>query len=265
MNNHKDCSAQELFDFLNEMDECSWIEAKGCDDSANSIMETVCAFSNEPNLGGGYIILGVGEDRTSDSPSYIVEGVSDPDKSQLDFATRCASMFNKKIRPDIVPERVNDKILLKIWIDELPTNQKPLYFLKDSLPRGAYRRIGSSDQRCTDDDLILFYSDNCPYDQSPVKTASVDDVDKQALERYRILRSKVNSAAEELVLSDSELLEALGCVNRQNKTELNLAGVLLFGSAKLQRSILPMMRIDYIRISGNEWVKEVDDTFVLLT
>ena len=52
-------TAQELFDILNDQDECDWIEAKGGSESTHSVMETVCSFSNEPNLGGGYILMGI--------------------------------------------------------------------------------------------------------------------------------------------------------------------------------------------------------------
>lgn len=58
-------SAQEIFDILNEQDECTWIEAKGGSESSHSVMETVCSFSNEPGLGGGYILMGVAIDKTS--------------------------------------------------------------------------------------------------------------------------------------------------------------------------------------------------------
>ncbi|MFA5849335.1 MAG: hypothetical protein WC833_05600 [Bacteroidales bacterium] len=43
-------------------------------------METVSAFSNEPGLGGGYILMGVAIDESSSSPAYKVVGVSDTDK-----------------------------------------------------------------------------------------------------------------------------------------------------------------------------------------
>ena len=58
-------SAQEIFDILNEQDECTWIEAKGGSESSHSVMETVCSFSNEPGLGGGYIIMGIAIDTGS--------------------------------------------------------------------------------------------------------------------------------------------------------------------------------------------------------
>jgi len=52
-------TAQELFDMLNDTDECQFIEAKKASDKSHSVMETVCAFANEPNAGGGYLLLGV--------------------------------------------------------------------------------------------------------------------------------------------------------------------------------------------------------------
>ena len=55
-------TAQELFELLNELDETDLLEAKSLhEDSTRSIMESVCAFSNEPGMGGGVILLGARE------------------------------------------------------------------------------------------------------------------------------------------------------------------------------------------------------------
>ena len=48
-------SLKELMLQLNSTDECNKIEAKRASEVGKSIMETVCSFSNEPNLGGGVI------------------------------------------------------------------------------------------------------------------------------------------------------------------------------------------------------------------
>lgn len=201
-----------------------------------------------------------------DSPTaathYKVDPIPDLDKLQSDIATQCASMFNLPVRPAMTIEKINGQPVLKIWIDELPAKQKPLYIESKGLPSGALRRIGSTDQHCTDDDMHVFYQDTGSYDETPVKGTSVDDVDENALKRYRLLREKVNPVAEELTYSDAELLEALDCVNKKNPKELNLAGLLLFGSSKIQRSTFPMLRADYIRVPGNVWVENPDDRFI---
>jgi ATP-dependent DNA helicase RecG len=260
-----DHTAKELFEILNDTDECPWIEAKGIGDSTTSIMETVCSYANEPGLGGGYILMSISaDDAPSASAHYKVGTIPDPDKLQSDIATQCASMFNIPVRPVMTIEKIDGQPVLKIRVDELPPNQKPVYFKNKGLPSGALRRIGSTDQHCADDDLHVFYQDTRSYDQTPVRGTSIADVDENALKRYRLLRENVNPAAEELTYTDTELLEALGCVNRENPNELNLAGLLLFGNSKIQRSTFPMLRADYIRVPGNIWVKNPDERFTTI-
>lgn len=175
-------SAKELIERLNHTDECTTIETKRGSHIDKSILETVCAFSNEPGLGGGTILLGVERDENASASIYKVTGIKEPDKLQLDFATQCASMFNHPVRPEIEVEPLADgKMIIKIFIHELPDGQKPLYFKKDGLPRGAYRRIGSSDQTCTDDDLFIFYNKEDSFDNTIVNETSLDDISEEAI------------------------------------------------------------------------------------
>ena len=257
-------TAEELFHRLNDLDECVWIEAKGGSESSHSVMETVCAYCNEPNLGGGYILMGIAEDNTGLFSQYKVVPIQNPDKFQRDFATQCANMFNIPVRAELYVEKINGQTVIKIWIDEVPQQQKPVYFKSDGLPSGAFRRIGSTDQHCTEDDMHIFYQDHISFDQTPVRGVSLEDIDETALKRYRSLREKVNPVAEELTYDDAELLQALGCVNREKKTELNVAGLLLFGTSKIQRSTFPMLRVDYIRVQGNSWVSNPDERFTTI-
>lgn len=257
-------SAQELFDLLNQQDECDWIEAKGGSESSHSVMETVCAYCNEPGLGGGYILMGVGEDNSSLFPQYKIVPVNDSDKLQKDFVSQCASMFNMPVRPDLSVEQVNGGTVVKIQVNELPAKQKPLYFKAAGLPHGAMRRIGPTDQHCTEDDMQVFYQDHTSFDQTTIRGTSLENIDEHALSRYRSLREKVNPTAEELTYGDQELLEALGCLDRSNKTELNLAGLMLFGSSRAQRNHFPMLRVDYVRVPGNTWVPDPDERFTTI-
>ena len=256
-------TAAELFDRLNEVDENESLEAKSLkQDTSRSVLETVCSFSNEPELGGGVILLGIAENKDVERPRYVIEGVDDPDKAQLDLATQCASVFNMAVRPQITVERVKNHALLKVFVPELPAGRKPLYFRKDGIPHGAYRRIGSSDQRCTQDDLAdILRGPDESYDCHRVMGATLDDVDEAAVNMYRKLRAKVNPEAEELSYSTAELLEALKCVDEHEKSRLNVAGLLLFGTAKALRRELPMARVDYIRVRGNEWIEDPEESF----
>ena len=250
-----DKHSRELLDLLNDVDELDWLEAKSLrDDTSRSILETVCSFSNEPGLGGGVILIGVAESKNADGPRYVVDGVDDPDKAQLNLATQCKSVFNTPIYPAIKVEKIGGKTVLKVVVDELPFGRKPVYFKKDGLPKGAYRRIGSADLVATEEDLWRFYEDpESKYDETPVKYSSLADVDERAVKRYRQMRKKVDPDAVELEYETPELLAALGCTNKENPKELNMAGVLLFGNELAIKRACARARVDYIRILGNDW------------
>lgn len=256
-------TVKDLVERLNAIDECGNIEAKKASAIDRSVMETVCSLSNEPGLGGGYILLGVERDETLLFPYYTVTGIDNPDKVKLDFATQCASMFNMPVRPEIDTEQMaNGKIAIKVFVPELAAAQKPLYFKNEGLPRGAFRRISSSDQRCTDDDLYVFYNREDSLDSSTIKETSLADISEEAVDLYRKLRGNVNPYAEELAYDNVELLQALGCIKKDKEQWLlTYTGLLVFGTKMALRRLLPMVRVDYIRVPGNEWVSDPENRF----
>ncbi len=130
-------NAKQYIDELNTIDEHIKIEAKQCTDKIDrSVLETVCSFSNEPDLGGGIIVIGL-QETFDDACPYKVVGVKDADKLQKDLASQCASMFNHPVRPIIEIESVDGKTVLVVTVSELDTKHKPLYFEKEHLPGGA--------------------------------------------------------------------------------------------------------------------------------
>ncbi len=257
-------TAQELFDQLNSIDENVRIDAKKASEIDKSIMETVCAFANEPGLGGGYLLLGAIRTGFKDGlPVYVPENIENPDKIQNDFTTQCSSMFNVRIRPQIETEVVEGKTVLVVKIDEAPEAQKPIYIVNRGLPQGAFRRIGPSDQKCTEDDMRVFYSSAESFDSTIVKGATLDDIDDNAVEYYRRLRSKVNPNAEELSYDDKDLLMALRACEKEKDGNyvLTYTGLVVFGKSMSLRRLLPALRVDYIRVSGNRWIEDPDKRF----
>jgi ATP-dependent DNA helicase RecG len=204
--------AAELLDELNILDEHVSIDAKTASDVGNSILQTICAFANEPDLGGGHILLGVAADEESDWPSYRVVGVDNPDKLQSDVASACATTFNVPVRPRMVTELLQGKKVITVFVQEVGVHEKPIRFRNQSLPQAAYRRIGSTDQRCTDDDLAVFYQDRNgeTYDQQIVPDAELIDLDPEMIQLYRTMRKDVDAEAEELLWSNDDLLLSLG-------------------------------------------------------
>ena len=259
-------SALELLDELNASDESSRIEAKRSREVGKSVMETVTAFANEPGLGGGYLLLGVDcKIDTKGDAVYWAEGLPDPDKSQKDLATQCSTMLNVVIRPEMTLERIDGKTVLVVFVPEVDVTQKPDYLKATGLPGGARRRIGSTDQRCTDEDLWVLRGASQPVqgpDMSVIPDARPDDIDPQALIEYRRLRALTNPQAEELTYSNQDMLEALGALRRvDGEFKPTVAGIVLFGKPIALRRLFPALRIDYIRIVGTQWVEDPENRF----
>ena len=248
---------------LNSIDEHLRIEAKQCTNKLDrSVLETICAFSNEPDLDGGIILVGVSENHDGDEP-YSISGISSPDKLQKDLATQCATLFNIAIRPLIEIENIDGKIVMVITIAELDTRHKPLYFKNEGLPRGAWRRVGSTDQRCTEEDLHIFYHESDDFDKAIAEGSDLEDLDETAIRLYRRLRESANPKAEELNYSDIDLLRALNAISKDKYGQWRLTntGLLVFGKQLSLRREMPAVRVDYIRVTGNEWLSDPHNRF----
>lgn len=255
---------RDLLEQLNQLDEHSRVEAKAASEVGKSVLETVCAFANEPGLGGGWLVLGATLDENSLFRQYLASGLGDSDKVSRDLVSQCASAFNRPVRVQVTAGQVNGKTLLAVFVPEAETAEKPIYFQNRPLPGAAFRRIGSSDVRCTDDDLAVFYQERRgeTFDAAIVRDADLTSIDPAALAEYRRLRFEANPAAEELRWTDEELLHSLRCATRDQGTlRPTGAGLLLFGTPQALRRWFPLMRVDYIRVPGRDWVPDPNNRF----
>lgn len=258
-------TALELLQSLNLLDETERIEAKRASESGKSLLESVCAFANEPGLGGGWLLLGVEREDQALFPSYQVEGVPQPDKLCADLATQCRETFNQPVRIELSTEQVNGMAVIVAFVPEAQPQDKPIFFKAQGLPKGALRRVGSVDQHCTDDDLSVFYQNRQreSFDASLVPDTTLEDIAPEALADYRQTRAQANPDAEELRWSDEELLRSLGCIGKDEQGHLRptIAGIMLFGKPQALRRCFPMTRVDYIRVPGRDWVPDPDRRF----
>ena len=258
-------TALELLQSLNLLDETERIEAKRASEAGKSLLETICAFANEPGLGGGWLLLGVVREELALFPCYQVEGVPQPDKLCADLATQCREVFNQPVRIELNTEQVDGQALVVAYVPEAQHQDKPIFFKSQGLPRGALRRVGSVDQHCTDDDLAVFYQGRQreSFDAGLLPDATLDDLAPEALADYRQTRAEANPDAEELRWTDEDLLRALGCihVDGNGTWRPTVAGLMLFGKPQALRRCFPMTRVDYIRVPGREWVPDPDHRF----
>jgi ATP-dependent DNA helicase RecG len=111
--------------------------------------------------------------------------------------------------------------------------------------------------------LFVFYNKEDSLDSTIVNNTNLSDISEEAISLYRNLRSKVNEFAEELTYSDHDLLKSLGCLKKdKDEWKLTYTGLLVFGTRAALRRLLPMVRVDYIRVPGNEWIEDPENRFI---
>ena len=232
---------EELLNLIQNCDESERVEVKRCAEKiGDSTLETISAFSNEPSLGGGYLILGLTKNDSNNSTRYKVSGVSNPDKLQSELVTLCRQNFNKSIRPTIDVILHQEGAIIVAYISESETYDKPIFIKSRGIEHGAYRRIGPTDQLCTKEDLDLLYQlrSQKKFDRTPLEDTSWKDFDSRAIDAYRIYRKEVNPKAKELLWNDKELITALGAGVEVNEIiKPTVAGIILFGTEMALRRL----------------------------
>lgn len=186
--------------------------------------------------------------------------MSEPDKVQQELANVCRNSFNIPINPKISLHSVEGQTLILAFIPEAFCRDKPVYIKSSGVEKGAFRRIGSADHRCTSHDLDLLYElrRERHYESELLPDVSWSDISPEAVETYRRLRSQIEPNAQELALEDQELLLSLKvAVKKCEEVIPTVAGLLLFGSKAALRRELPMAsRVDYVVVEGSVWVED---------
>lgn len=250
----------ELFNLLQNGDETDRLEAKAAQHGiGKSFLETVSSFSNEPGLGGGYILLGVSKANSTDG-KYSIVGVSDPDKLQIEITSQCRQCFNLPIRPTVKVFPNEKGCMLLVYIQEANAHEKPVYIKSRGLEQGAFRRFGSTDHCCTREDIDLLYQlrSRKKYDETLVENASILDFDMHAIKLYRYERERIKSDASELRFKDEDLLKALRAIETEKGvTAPTVGGLLLFGTQEVLRRLFPLTsKVDYMLVEGTQWVTD---------
>ena len=172
---------------LGETVEWARIEFKETWDAAASL-KTVCAFANDlDNWGGGYIVIGVGEDKGG--PAYPLCGVpiDKLDAYQKDIYAKC-----KFIRPAYMPivgiETYQDKKFIVLWCpggDNRPYSS-PKTMAKDNKERIHYIRKASNTVEPSDDEEkdLFNLANRVPYDDRVNHQAELSDLNITLIQNY---------------------------------------------------------------------------------
>lgn len=216
-----------------------------------SVYESYSAFANTK---GGYIILGVEEDKSKQLPEerFIIQGIDNPVKQMQDFwSTINSGKVNRNILKDenvYIVEEEGISVLV-IHVPRVDYKQRPVY-VGENPYMGTYKRNNEGDYHATEDEVRAMLRDQNPEgnDSLVLEYYSIDDIDSETLKHYRKMFQNRNPEHIWNSYEDKEFLEALGGYrrNRGTGTEgLTLAGLMMFGKGLAVRDEFDNVFMDY--------------------
>ena len=240
------------------------VEAKlAKNDVPKSLWETYSSFCNTL---GGYILLGVSEDKEErfSSKRYNVAGVNNADKIMTDFWNTIHSQkVNRNLLrdEDVKTIEYEGKTIVCIHVPQAEYREKPV-FINGNPYKGTFKRTFEGDFHCTEkevNDMIRDASDD-GNDGVFIERYDMNDIDSTTLQSYRNLFMQRNPDHVWNADSDKEFLHNMGgyTIDRVSNREcLTLAGLMMFGKGLPVRERFSNFRMDYLDktnlLPGERW------------
>ncbi len=232
------------------------IECKAAESNVpKSVYESYSGFANTK---GGYIVLGVKEDKTKNIPQerFIIQGIQNPKKQIEDFwNTINGNKVNVNILKDedvfLVEEGTgkNKISLVVIKVPRADYKLRPVY-LGENPYKGTFKRNNEGDYHAAKYEVNGMVRDNNPdgNDGQILEYYTVDDIDKETLRKYRQIFEIRNKGHVWNALDDKSFLEKIGGYRkdrREHKEGLTLAGLMMFGDGLAIRDEFDNIFMDY--------------------
>lgn len=218
---------------------------KARSDVPKDAYSTVSAFANTQ---GGWLLFGVSEQ----DGELKVTGV-DPkafDRVQDAFLTtlRGGQKLNQIVYAEPHVHELDDKRILAFFIPEAGRYQKPVYLNRN--PRDSFVRRAARDERMTDNELQRFLRDaaDTSWDGTACDSDLETDVDLGTVDWYREQFFRRNPEQRQITDPTEFLLQWNFAVHQAGRPTLTRAAILLFGTDRSVRALLPRPVLDYQRI-----------------
>ena len=144
------------------------------------VVHSICAFANDMhNWGGGYIVIGVEEDKGTPMLPPIGIDIKDLDDIQKEVLNL---MHKIEPLPIVIPEPVEymGKNILILWIPggEARPYKAPIHLGSKEMQKAYFIRQGSVTKKATlqEEQVLLSLAAKIPFDDRICHTASLDDL-----------------------------------------------------------------------------------------
>lgn len=214
---------------------------------------TVSAFANTH---GGWIVLGVTEEKDG---TFTTVGVANPGKLLQDFHNllRNTQKINYPVcgANDTSIEHLGDKQVLVLRVPAAPRKVRPMYIAGNPYT-GTYLRRNSGDFRCSkpEVDRMMREASDITADSAILARFTWDDIDRDALARYRRRFQTQDPASPWNGYDDQRFLQAVGGYSHNRETSeegITVAGLLLVGTSEALRDWRTRHLIDYRLVPGD--------------
>lgn len=221
------------------------------------VWPTVSAFANTQ---GGWLLLGVGER----DGRFHLDGVARAAglvTNFYDLLRNVQKISNCVCGPgDVSTEQVDGKEVVVIRIPAAARKSRPVY-INGNPYSGTYVRRNSADYRCTkpEVDRMMREASDAGADSTVLKNFSLEDIDRDALARYRRRYQTLNPGSPWNGYDDDAFLRTIGGIKWDREAGLQgvtVAALLMLGTPEALREWRGRHMIDYRRVPSDS----IDDT-----
>ena len=230
------------------------VECKESDSKlAKSLWDTYSSFAN---TNGGYILLGVKENKKKKlaGEKFEIQGIKNYDVQIKSFwDTINSNKVNKNILTDddvqVVKIPDSELAVIVIYVPRADYNTRPI-FLNGNPYNGTYKRNHEGDYHATEDEVNAMLRDQKAEgnDGLVLEHYDMDDIDADTLSHYRTMFQNNNPDHVWNQYNNKKFLLMLGGYkkDRNKGTEgLTIAGLLMFGKGLSIRDRFSNLMMDY--------------------
>ena len=241
---------KELLDKGEKVD----IECKESDSNiSKSIWDTYSSFAN---TNGGYIFLGIKEDKKKKLPEerFQIQGIKNFDAQVKTFwDTINSDKVNKNILrdEDVQIFRIPSTVLavVSIHVPRADYNNRPV-FINGNPYKGTFKRNHEGDYHASEDEVNAMLRDQKSEgnDGIVLEHYGMDDVDSETLSRYRTMFQNNNPDHVWNQEDNKQFLTMLGGYKKDRSKGiegLTIAGLLMFGKGISIRERFSNLMMDY--------------------